>query len=199
MAGKKPGPPAAAQAKLDAIGTEGIAPSIYGLYDKQGRLRYIGKANHPGRRLAGHMRASKKLKSPLYDWIRKHGQPEMRVLEADCADWRASERAFIASARLAGLPLLNLADGGDEPFCPPEVRAAHGRRLNARGAMAETDPFAYARREFLKRLGMRGASALKTAASNMDGELLAYRLSKSAWGIKFFPAWCREELLKGLA
>lgn len=104
--------------------------SIYGLFDNQGRLRYIGKADKPAERLKGHMRETRR-RSPLYDWLRKHGLPEMRVLEADCLDWREAERRLIAEARERGDKLLNLADGGDEPHCPREVRARNGA-ANAR-------------------------------------------------------------------
>lgn len=99
--------------------------SIYGLFDKHGNLRYIGKANDPAKRLKGHMRETRR-KSPLYDWLAKHGQPVIRILEADCIDWKASERRLIAEARARGDMLLNLADGGDEPHCPVEVRAKNG-------------------------------------------------------------------------
>jgi len=198
MSDKRPSP---AQDRLNAIGSAEIA-HIYGLYDANGRLRYVGKAKDPHSRLVGHMRASKTRKTrktPLYDWIRKHGQPELRVVEANCKNWQEAERRHIREAREAGLPLLNVADGGDEPFCPKNVRSAHGRRLNAAGPMAFNDPFAYARREFLRRLGTLGAVSLREAALKIDGELLAYRLSRTPWGIKMFPPWCRQELLKDLA
>ena len=106
-----------------------MTASIYGLYDSAGCLRYIGKANDPRKRLDGHMRDARRRRTPLYDWINKHGRPAMRVIEADCEDWKASERRLIAEARARGDKLLNIADGGDEPFCPPEVRSANGRRL----------------------------------------------------------------------
>lgn len=102
---------------------------IYGLYDRESNLRYIGKANDAKKRLAGHMREVRRRRTPLYDWLAKHGTPELRILEADCVDWRASERRLIAEARKRGDRLLNLADGGDEPFCPREVRAANARMV----------------------------------------------------------------------
>lgn len=101
--------------------------SIYGLFDKAGGLRYIGKANCCKARLRGHMRDALRRNTPLYAWIKKHGEPEMRVLESDCTDWREAERRLIAEARARGDKLLNLADGGDQPFCPPETRKRNGR------------------------------------------------------------------------
>lgn len=104
--------------------------SIYGLFDKSGALRYIGKANDPAKRLGGHMRDSRRRNTPLYCWIRKNGQPEMRILH-DCGegeDWRNVERQLIADARADGAKLLNVADGGDEPYCPMEVRQENGRK-----------------------------------------------------------------------
>ena len=105
--------------------------TIYGLYDRQGRLRYIGKSDNPSRRLKEHMREQRR-RTPLYDWLRKHGQPELRILEANCADWQEAERRLIAQHRLLGSPLLNLADGGDQPKCPREVQVSNGKALNAR-------------------------------------------------------------------
>lgn len=106
-----------------------MMPSIYGLYDGQGRLRYIGKANDPTARLASHMRDMKRRHGPLQNWLRKHGIPEMRVLISDSADWRNDEKMLIAEARTRGEKLLNVAEGGDEPYCPIEVRAANGAAI----------------------------------------------------------------------
>jgi len=107
-------------------------PSIYGLFDKDGLLRYVGKANNPAQRLKGHIRDSLKKNTPLYAWMRKHGVPEMRVLEANCVDWKEAERRLIREARERGDKLLNVADGGDQPFCPVEVRRENGRKSIAR-------------------------------------------------------------------
>lgn len=110
---------------------QAATPSIYGLFDASGALRYIGKANDPKARLRGHMREATngRRRTPLYDWLRKHGLPAMQILEADCADWQASEKRLIAEARTRGDKLLNLADGGNEPFCSIAVRSANGRNL----------------------------------------------------------------------
>lgn len=107
-------------------------PSIYGLYDQAGTLRYIGKANDPSKRLKSHVRDARRLaKTPVHAWINEHGCPEMRVIERDCLDWREAERRLIAQARSRGDFLLNLAAGGDEPFCSPEVRRQNGHKAFA--------------------------------------------------------------------
>ena len=117
-----------------------MKPSIYALTDpRTGAVRYIGKANDPAKRLKGHMRDARRRQTPVYAWINKLVRlgmaPGLLVLEADCADWRESERRLIAEARARGDRLLNVADGGDEPHCPPEVRKANSDRLNARGEL----------------------------------------------------------------
>lgn len=106
--------------------------NIYGLFDQDGNLRYIGKANDPEHRLRCHVRDSLSggRNYPVNHWIRKNGIPALRVLEADCADWRESERRLIAEARARGEKLLNVADGGDEPHCSPEQRKANMEKAN---------------------------------------------------------------------
>lgn len=109
--------------------------SIYGLYDpRDGSLRYIGKANDPIVRMKGHIRDAQRRKTPVYSWISKLISdglcPEMRVIcVCPSGDWQAREKEEIASARERGERLLNLADGGDEPYCPAEVRAKNGRKV----------------------------------------------------------------------
>jgi len=107
-----------------------VLPSIYGLFDKDGLLRYVGKANNPAQRLKGHARDSLKKNTPLYAWMRKHGIPEMRVLEADCVDWQEAERRHIREALARGEKLLNLAEGGEQPFCSVEQRRKNAAGLN---------------------------------------------------------------------
>lgn len=102
--------------------------AIYGLYDQSSVLLYIGKANDPAQRLKGHMRDSRRRNTPLYSWIRKHGAPSMRIIDANCDDWRTAERLAIAEGRSRGECRLNVADGGDEPFCPTDTRQANGKR-----------------------------------------------------------------------
>jgi len=113
---------------------------IYGLYDRAGALRYIGKANDPDKRLASHLRDARRRDTPLYRWIRKNGCPTIRILEADCANWREAEKRLISNARARGEKLLNVADGGDEPFCPIEVRRSNARKLASSVVGMHADP-----------------------------------------------------------
>lgn len=98
-------------------------------------VRYIGKANRPQARLKGHLREARRF-TPLYRWMRKLAAqglaPKLLILE-DCGDnWREAERRLIAEARHRGERLLNVAEGGDEPACPPHIRQRNGRALVAR-------------------------------------------------------------------
>lgn len=128
---------------------------IYGLYDRDGNLRYIGKANSAQKRLASHMRDARRRTTPVYRWIQKNGAPEMRVLHVCAADddWRDIECNLIASARARGEKLLNVAMGGDEPFCSIQQRSLNARMLNAR---MNDDPRAARMRE-IKRIVMTAA------------------------------------------
>lgn len=106
---------------------ETTKPSIYALTDAvTGEVRYIGKANNPKDRLKGHMRDSLRRDTPVYRWIRKNGIPGMVILQENCADWKAAEIAAISEYKAKGARLLNVAIGGDQPFCPVDVRAANG-------------------------------------------------------------------------
>lgn len=103
-------------------------PCIYGLYDREGKLRYIGKAKCAKTRFAGHLAASNRKRKPLYAWIREHGRPEMRILEADCQDWEEAEKRLIREARERGEALFNIAEGGGTPHMSREKRQENGRR-----------------------------------------------------------------------
>jgi len=158
--------------------------SIYGLYDCKGRLRYIGKANNPDERLARHMRDSRRRRTPLYDWIRKHGRPEMRVLISDSADWAADERRLIAVARGDGALLLNVADGGDQPKASMETNRRNGAALNAR---LRADPVLMRLRLVKAELGR----ALRRGyASNKARAKMRLAAAKSP---RLFGEWARIE------
>ena len=102
-----------------------------------GEVRYIGKANDSVKRLASHLRDMKTRKTPVYNWIRKvvtnGGVPVLNVLHvcSESEDWRTIEREYIAKYRASNSRLMNVADGGDEPYCPTETRAKNGA-MNAK-------------------------------------------------------------------
>lgn len=124
--------------------------AIYALIDAAGNARYVGKANDPEARLKSHIRDSRRRNTPVACWIRST-TPSMIVLDIVPAnEWRAEERRWIASFRRWGVPLLNLAEGGDEPYQTPEQRAENGRR--AARARVST-PIAKKAYEFRRRMG----------------------------------------------
>lgn len=131
-------------------------PSIYGLLDPAtGEIRYIGKANRPSQRYAGHIRDARRRNTPVYCWIRSLEEagkrPRLKVLVDGSDDWRRDERVLIASARSRGDRLLNIADGGDEPHCEYEIRRANAIALN--DLLAST-PNAYRLRELKRSLSV---------------------------------------------
>lgn len=110
---------------------------IYGLYEPSGRLRYIGKANDSEKRLKSHLADSKRRNTPVYCWIKsllsKGQAPTVKVLiVVASADWQSEEKRLIALHRDAGEHLLNVAEGGDEPFCSEETRSQNAKSLNDR-------------------------------------------------------------------
>lgn len=108
-------------------------PAIYALCDPEtGEPRYIGKANNPEKRMASHERDAARRDYPVYRWmlkLRKRGlSPDMVVIWRG-EDWKTAERKMIEVSRARGWRLLNVAAGGDEPYCPQEVRSRNGHAL----------------------------------------------------------------------
>lgn len=109
--------------------------TIYALLCPDTRaVRYIGKADDPYRRLKSHMSEAPRLRRPVNLWLRRlrsDGKvPILEIIETcPAAAWPDRERHWIETYRQRGDGLLlNLAEGGDQPYCSPEVRAANGRR-----------------------------------------------------------------------
>lgn len=107
--------------------------TIYALEcPESGEVRYVGKANDAAKRLAGHLRDSKRRNTPVCCWIRslsaKGLLPQIRTLETvEASEWVAAERKWIAEFR-SRTNLLNLADGGNQPSQTQEQRAEGGRK-----------------------------------------------------------------------
>lgn len=106
---------------------------IYALLDEAGRVRYVGKAVDAEKRLKSHLRDMRRRNTPLYSWLRKHARegfiPTVQILETcESTIWPERERSWISYFRSVG-DLLNVAAGGDEPYCPVEVRRENARKV----------------------------------------------------------------------
>lgn len=106
---------------------------IYGIVSKStGKVVYIGKANNPAERFKGHLRDSLRKQTPLYDWMRSEGGAGATYVVLASAindDWQSLEKQMIAQYRNDG-KLLNLADGGDEPYMTIEQRRKNAIMMN---------------------------------------------------------------------
>lgn len=104
---------------------------IYGLYDAQGVLRYIGQTSQPlERRLAQHRSDSKTSSTRVANWIAKHGIPKAEVLEQS-DDVNTAERNWIVSLRKAGFDLLNHTEGGEGRVGTPHSPESRRRMSEA--------------------------------------------------------------------
>lgn len=92
---------------------------------------YIGKSKNSKKRFAQHIYCAKRKRTPLYLWIKgllKEGtKPKLSVLYKT-KNWVKDEKKEIKSYREKYPNLLNIAEGGNEPFCPKEVRQENGRK-----------------------------------------------------------------------
>lgn len=91
---------------------------IYALTGSDGRVRYVGKTNHPKRRLENHLSPSgQQCGNYVRNWIRAERQTgfrvEMWILEACPEDrWEEREKHWIRHGRDLGWNLTNTAPGG---------------------------------------------------------------------------------------
>jgi protein-tyrosine phosphatase len=97
-------------------------------------VRYIGKANDSKKRLMKHLSDSKRRNTPVYCWIRKLCSsgliPNIEVIEIiNSENWMDAEIKHISEYKNKGYRLLNVASGGDEPFCSKEIRAENGKKV----------------------------------------------------------------------
>jgi len=110
-------------------------PSIYGLFDPDtNELRYVGKANNVLTRLSGHISNCRYRHTPVNCWIRKlqdtGKRPRIEVLEVCLHDtWQQKERDWIQ--HYASDRLLNIAEGGNQPYCSIETRRENARKATA--------------------------------------------------------------------
>lgn len=94
---------------------------IYGLAEPSGEIRYVGKTEHPSRRLGWHIRSARHKKNTHKDnWIllliSAGLRPEFVIIEIvhPWQDWQKREKFWIAHYRhLVGTRLTNTRDGGE--------------------------------------------------------------------------------------
>ena len=115
---------------------------IYVLSDPRTNIdRYVGKASNYRKRLLTHISDSSRRATPVALWIRELISlglcPISRVIET-CSekDWPEVERRAIASYPLGSL--LNLAPGGNQPFCAVAIRRKNGAAV---AKSIHSDPF----------------------------------------------------------
>lgn len=99
-----------------------------------GNVRYIGKANDIQKRLKSHLRDARLRNTPVYCWIRKLSKSGLlplieTVYTTDENNWAEAEKAQIIKFRNDGFELLNVAEGGNEPYCSPEQRKKNGSNI----------------------------------------------------------------------
>lgn len=109
--------------------------AIYGLRDPRGGgIRYIGKAKDVAKRLKSHLRDATRRNTPVYTWIRgllaEGILPQAETITwASPEAWPHVERLCIKAFSDGSDGLLNVAAGGNEPFCALDVRRENGRRV----------------------------------------------------------------------
>lgn len=118
-------------------------PVVYVLFlkSKPDEIRYVGvtKYETAATRLKGHRSAaSKGMKLPVYDWIRKHGGDNIDATIVKSfltlEEAYAAEKQLIRELRLASAPLLNIAEGGTGGYTgPPSKEAREKMAAGSRG------------------------------------------------------------------
>jgi len=100
---------------------------------RSGEIRYAGKANNAEQRLKSHLRDAHRRNTPVYCWIRAllaDGlTPKIEVVSRSSIEsWQLEEKLLIAELRAAGARLLNLAEGGEQPYMTAAQRAENGKK-----------------------------------------------------------------------
>lgn len=112
---------------------------IYALCEPDTRkVRYIGKANNPSKRLGLHLSVSVKLDTHLGHWLSKLREsgtkPILSVLrEVPEEVWQEEEIGYIRQARELGMSLVNGNDGGIGGHNPSQ-ESREKRRVASSGA-----------------------------------------------------------------
>lgn len=102
---------------------------IYVLNDpRDGRIRYVGKANNPYKRWIAHI-ATARTNDHRGHWISSllalGLKPELEILEEiPMVGWQGIEKEYVRVFRMVNMNLTNSTGGGDGGFSPsPETRA----------------------------------------------------------------------------
>lgn len=109
------------------------ANAIYVLrHPETKEIRYAGKASNPNKRLLSHINDMYRRDYPVYRWMRKLKEdglcPEL-IIVGWFEDWVSAEQRLIEVLRARGCNLLNVAPGGDQPYCSNETRSQNGKNL----------------------------------------------------------------------
>ena len=105
---------------------------IYGLVDpRDNKVRYIGKANNINKRLCGHIGDMNRKVTPVSCWIKKLHSMNLtptakQLMRVSASNWQEAEILTIEQYRRSTPNLLNVADGGDQPYCSKEQRQKNG-------------------------------------------------------------------------
>jgi group I intron endonuclease len=90
-------------------------------YPDTGKIRYVGKANNPEKRLRVHLYEARNPKNYRQAWVKgllQRGRlPVLEVLdEVPIVQWQFWEREYIRVFSLVGMRLVNLSIGGEGPM-----------------------------------------------------------------------------------
>lgn len=146
---------------------------IYTLSDPDsGEVRYVGKANNVSKRLATHIRDSRRSNRPVCNWVAKlvnGGKVPVITTIATCSSesWQEEERRQISLYRSNHSNLLNLADGGDQPGINIESNRRNGRKTAEK---IHNDPELHK----IWRIKKNAADALKWMEKNSTPERLEW-------------------------
>lgn len=103
---------------------------IYTLSDRDGHIRYVGKANDPQKRFTDHIYDKKKTHKST--WIRSLGyKPILEILdEIAIDDWQFWEMYWIAQCKAWGHHLTNHTNGGEGVSKGNVLSDEHKRKLS---------------------------------------------------------------------
>lgn len=108
---------------------------LYSLSDPNtNEVMYIGKAVNSLKRFSAHINYSKSRNTPLYAWINEllslNQKPLLHILDVvDENEWEQKEIELINEYRNKSVNLLNVAKGGNQPYCSVSQRKINGKNV----------------------------------------------------------------------